>query len=529
MITESDPQLSAYDKVLYPSHTRVQTHPDRLATIAMLFGMKPKSVECCRMLELGCGNGSNLGPIAASLPGSRFVGLDAAGVPIARAQQMAQETGLKNISFRQCDILAAGTELGEFDYIVAHGVYSWVPEAVRDKLLEICRAHLAPQGVAFVSYNAYPGNYLSRMVREMMLYRVRDLKQPSEAVEQALALAKFLAEARDQSDVYREMLKEELERFVNTNANYVYHDALADINEPSYFHEFMAHAGRHQLQYLGEADFHEMLDRVFKPEVGQALGLLARSRVEREQYLDFVKCRRFRQTLLCHEAVRLDLALKPELAAQFYVASTARPVSPQPDLYGPTVEKFLGRRGANIQTSCALSKTAFLVLGEIWPQPLHFPELLARVREQIKANTGQNANPPEQDAVELGKTILQSYAAGLVELHVFLPAYARQVSERPAASSLVRWQARQGGYVTSLYHNSMAVDDAVGRQMLLLLDGSRDRAALLEELLAFVQAHEGMRNPDGQPIQDVAQARALLAAELEKNLAKLARTGLLMA
>ncbi|MCX6906060.1 MAG: class I SAM-dependent methyltransferase [Verrucomicrobia bacterium] len=529
MNTSSTPTQSSYDKVLYPSYTRIQTHPDRLATIATLFGMAPASVERCRMLELGCGNGSNLGPMAFTLPGSQFVGIDAAGIPIARAKEMAKELGMVNVAFHQGDILEVSADLGQFDYIVAHGVYSWVPPAVRDKLMEICRVNLAPQGVAFISYNAYPGNYLSRMVREMMLYRVRGLEKPEEAVEQALALAKFVTESRDQSDAFRELLREELERFVNTSPNYIFHDALAEINEPSYFHEFMAHAARHQLQYLGEADFHEMLDRVFKPEVGKTLGLLAGTRIEREQFLDFVKCRRFRQTLLCHEGVPLDLALKPELVTRFCVASTARPASPQPDFFGPTVETFEGRKGSNIKTSCALSKTAFGVLGEIWPQPLPFSELLARVQEKIKLHTGRPSGPPEQDAVELGKTILQSYAAGLVELHTFLPQYARQVSERPVASPLARWQARQGNFVTSLYHYSMAVDDALGREMLLRLDGHRTRAALLEELLAFAQARQAIRTPDGQPVTDLEQVRALLGVELEKNLGKLARMGLLVA
>jgi methyltransferase-like protein/2-polyprenyl-3-methyl-5-hydroxy-6-metoxy-1,4-benzoquinol methylase len=528
MNTETESKLNAYDQVLYPSHTRIQTHPDRLATIATLFGMQPVPVERCRMLELGCGNGSNLGAIAFALPGSEFVGADAAAIPITRAQEMAQALGLGNTTFRRCNILEIGDDFGQFDYIVAHGVYSWVPENVRDKLLQVCRRHLAPQGIAFVSYNAYPGNYPYRMVREMMLYHVRDFEKPAERVEQALALAKFLAEAQGESDPYHEFLKEELERFVNANANYVFHDALAEINSPSYFHEFMEHAARHRLQYLGEADFHEMMDRKFKPETSQTLGRLARNRVEREQYLDFVKCRRFRQTLLCHEHVQLDLALKPELAARFYVASIARATSPAPDLDGPAVEKFEGRTGANIRTSSPLAKRAFQLLGDIWPQPLPFPELLDRVRAKLKAGTGPDPEAPDEDALELGKTILQSYAAGLAELHVHLPHYAQQVSERPAASRLARWQAQHGNFVTSLYHGSMAVEDALGRQMLFLLDGTRDRAGLLEELLAFVKTHAANETPDGQPVVgDAEQTRVFLAAELEKNLAKLARMGLL--
>jgi tRNA G46 methylase TrmB len=72
----ADQTLTAYDEVLYPSYTHNQTHPDRLATIATLFGLTPAPVERCRVLELGCGNGSNLVPMAYGLPGSEFVGID---------------------------------------------------------------------------------------------------------------------------------------------------------------------------------------------------------------------------------------------------------------------------------------------------------------------------------------------------------------------------------------------------------------------------------------------------------------------
>jgi methyltransferase-like protein/2-polyprenyl-3-methyl-5-hydroxy-6-metoxy-1,4-benzoquinol methylase len=527
MDTASDAPLTDYDKVLYPGHTRIQTHPDRLATIATLFGLRPAPVERCRVLELGCGNGSNLGPIAFSLPESRCVGVDAAGIPIAQAQTMAKELGMTGVRFLQADIRDLGDLGGPFDYIIAHGVYSWVPTEVRDKLLEACRTNLAPQGVAFVSYNAYPGNHLSRMIREMLLYHVGVLEDPAEKVHQALSLARFLAESREEPDLYGQLLKEELDRLMHTSPNYVFHDVLAPINEPSYFSEFIAHAGRHHLQYLGEADFHEMLDRRFKPEVSSTLSRLSGDRIQREQYLDFVKCRRFRQTLLCHEDQRLDLALRPEQAAGFYVACMARPVSPQPDLHGPAAEKFEGAKGASLTTDSPLAKNALHMLSELWPEPLHFGELLARVRARIQGHGTREAAVVQQDEVELGKTVLQAYAVGLVELHTYLPSYARKAGERPSASPLARWQARHGSFVTSIYHTSMSVEDALARELVLLLDGSRDRTALLESLLSMARKHAA-GSPESGDSEDPGQSRILLAAELERNLAKLARMGLLV-
>src|SRR5438093_4154914 len=142
----ADPTRTTYDEVLYPSHTHSQTHPDRLATIATLFGMTPAPVDGCRVLELGCGDGGNLIPMAFGLPGSEFVGIDLAARPIGSGQALVEALGLKNITLRPLDIMQISSDFGRFDYIIAHGLYSWVPPAVQDKILAICKANLAPEG-----------------------------------------------------------------------------------------------------------------------------------------------------------------------------------------------------------------------------------------------------------------------------------------------------------------------------------------------------------------------------------------------
>src|SRR5262245_30352504 len=119
----------------HPSVPFPQTHPDRLATLATLFGMRSAPVERCRVLELGCGDGGNLIPMALVLPESRFLGLDQAGEPIGRGRATISALDLRNVELRQEDLhtFARGVhaEQEPFDFIVAHGVYSWVPEDVR--------------------------------------------------------------------------------------------------------------------------------------------------------------------------------------------------------------------------------------------------------------------------------------------------------------------------------------------------------------------------------------------------------------
>jgi len=112
---------NAYDEVLYPGLAHFETHPDRLATTAALFGMQTAPLEKCRVLELGCGDGTNLISMAYGLPESEFVGIDAARA-IAAGNQMIEDLALKNVRLQQLDLMDFKTDTATFDFIIAHGV-----------------------------------------------------------------------------------------------------------------------------------------------------------------------------------------------------------------------------------------------------------------------------------------------------------------------------------------------------------------------------------------------------------------------
>jgi SAM-dependent methyltransferase len=484
----------AYDQVLYPGFPLEQTHPDRLATIAGLLGMTAARPDRSRVLELGCGDGGNLIPMALGLPESEFTGIDLSEQAAARGRAMSQALGLKNISLRQMDLLEAGADLGEFDYILGHGVYSWVPPEVREGVLRICRENLAPDGVAYVSYNAYPGFHRREMFRGMMLYHVRNVREPAGRYQEAVRLIAELAKYTRKGERARILFEEEGQHLSETAPWAVYHDDLADTNRAFYLHEFVADARRHRLQYLGEADFFEMEAAAYPEALVDALDRFAGTDVVvKEQYLDFIKGRRFRQTLLCRDEVVLDRSLGPERIAELYVASPARPVSASPDLREGVAELFRGPRGAALETDCAAAKIALCRLREIWPQAIHFPELL---------HGG--------DAARLAKVLLQGYRVGLLELHTLPPQFAAVAGELPVASPLARLQAQQSPMVTTLRHTLVEVDDAVDRCVLLLLDGTRSRGALM----------------DG--VRDVSGDDPATAESLEARLRRLAKEALLL-
>jgi SAM-dependent methyltransferase len=445
--------LTAYDRVPYPGHPFAQTHPDRLATVATLFGLRPAPPADCRLLELGCGDGGNLVPMAYGLPDSAFTGVDLSAAAIERARGLAGALGLANVELHAGDLAALGA--GEFDYVVAHGVYSWVAPAERDALLAACRAHLAPHGVAYVSYDVLPGGHLREITRQMLRWHLRDVDDPAERIAGARALLTAVSEAG----------QPQAEWALAQSDPSLYHDELAEHHEAVLFADFAAHAERHGLRFLAEADVFEM----------QASGLpegLGRDAIEREQYLDFFKGRMFRQTLLC----RAEVEPREPSAAIVRGMLAAAPVQ----AIGET--EFRGPRGATLTTDSDAVKAALLRLGEAWPAAVPVAEL-----------GGDHA---------VAEMLLRAYAANFVHLHVWAPDLATEPSERPVAFAPARLQAGRGTRVTTLRHAEVDVPDELGRRLITLLDGTRDRAALLREL--------------GRP-----------ADELERSLQGLAAIGLL--
>ena len=224
-----------------------------MAAIARLFGVAAPNVATARILEIACGDGSNLLPIAYSLPQAHCTGVDLAASAIEQAHARAASLQLRNVDLFVGDLASLGS-IGHFDYIVVHGVYSWVPRSMRDSLLCLIHRSLSPNGVAFVSYNTFPGWHVAGMVREMLRYHTRGASDAASKVAQARAFLDFLHVAHDDNDPYGRLLAAEAERFACHSSAHMFHDDLADVNDPVYFEEFVAHAARFGLAQLADAD-----------------------------------------------------------------------------------------------------------------------------------------------------------------------------------------------------------------------------------------------------------------------------------
>ncbi|MBY0457755.1 MAG: class I SAM-dependent methyltransferase [Gemmataceae bacterium] len=518
---------NSYDEVPYDSHPFPQTHPSRLFTVATLFGLTPAPVEAARVLELGCAVGGNLIPMAEAFPDARFVGVDRSGRQIADGRRLVRQLGLSNLDLRHASILDVDESFGRFDYVVCHGVFSWVPPDVRDKILAVCARHLTPEGVAYISYNTYPGWHMRGLIRDMMRYHTAQFATPADRTRQARALLDFLADSVPQDGKpYALLLRQELEALRYHADSYLYHEQLEDVNDPLYFHQFVELAGRHGLRYLGESRVASMLPGAFGPAVEKALRLLGNDQVRTEQYLDFLRNRMFRETLLVPARAQPRWTITPDRVARLHFSSGSRPADDRPiDLRSEEPAQYRTPGGLGLATNRPVLKAAMAALAEAWPGTLSFEELLRRSRELL----GVAVAAPEQsaDEAQLQSGLLDSYmGTDLVEFHGSAVRVARSAGERPLALPAVRLGAGEGRAVANGRHETVRLPD-FARHMVPLLDGTRDRPAILAELERLARDGEVRVQREGRTVTGPEEIRTALAALLEQALKDIAASALL--
>ncbi|MBV9876256.1 MAG: methyltransferase regulatory domain-containing protein [Verrucomicrobia bacterium] len=518
---------NVYDKVLYPSSTLPQTHPSRLATIAYLRGVEPAPVDHCRVLELGCGTAANLIPMAFHLPESEFIGLDLAKRPIAAGQSFIKGLGLSNIILQSMDLLEARMEqLGRFDFIIAHGLYSWVPLPVRERILEICQEMLNPQGVAYVSYNAYPGNHFRDLVRGMMRFHSSVYESPAEKIGQAKGILKLVAHSRAKPDYYTEAIQAELNRILKYTDAGFFHDDLGEINQPFYFHEFMADAKRYGLQFLGESGANELNHKELTQEALRTMRELeAADEVVREQFKDFLIARGFRQTILCRGELELAPNWLVDRVTGLYASCDAVRVDNAKSA-DPSPIVFQRPGGDEIEMADPFIAAAFDFLRAQYPCYIGFQEIVEAAR--TGAGTRSEKADEAVDATKLAQVLRTTHSGGFLGLNIWQPKVVNRVTDRPATTKLARFQLTHGESATNQLHISRRFPDPFARQLVLLLDGTRDRAMLTRDMIEFAKSTGGPIFEKGVQVTDQDQIPAAIERQLPAGLQSLARDGMLI-
>lgn len=488
---------NSYDLVPYESHPYRQTHPSRLATMGTLFGMRPAPIGQCRVIELGCAAGGNLIPMAVQLPGSQFLGVDLSGRQVDEGRQLIARLKLSNIELRHASIADIGDGDGQFDYLLCHGVFSWVPTAVQEAIFRSAQRNLKPHGIAYISYNTYPGWHMRGLIREMMRYHAANYATPTIRTRQARGLLDFLAGSVPQDgSAFSALLRQEVEVLRHHPDHYLFHEHLEDVNSPLFFHQFIERATGFQLQYLSEANLRSMIAGNLPESVEKALRVMATDQIQLEQDMDFLRNRTFRETLLCHAGMRLNRALDAEPLRRLSIASAAEPAKDVGEVNANEEISFRTAGGYTLTTSLPLMKAAFLCLRECWPQPVPFDRLVALV--EAKLGTAGTKPPLSPEAINvLATRLLHAYVGSdLVELFAGVPPFVTEPGDSPLACPLARDQALRGNTVTNRRHEVVRLNP-FQRAVLPLLDGARDGAALHPAVVETL-AREGLRLRDSE-------------------------------
>jgi methyltransferase-like protein len=358
-------------------------------------------------------------------------------------------------------------------------------------------------------------------------------------LKEGRALLDFLSKSTPtEGNAYGILLSEELKSIQKKQDYYLIHEHLEDVNEPVYFHEFMERADAQGLQYLGEADYSVMMTSNFSPDVEAMVSQLARRKaqtasedvdlIQLEQYMDFVRNRHFRQTLLCKKGIQLERPVVAERVKDMYIASPAKPETPIEDLRSH--EEVLFRRvGSTLKTTTPLLKAAMLILAEQWPQSIHFSRLMSAAR--AKVNPSPSVIDPEAARVEeekLTKPLLHCYATTHVDISIGQFPFSLKVPDLPIAMRLARYQASRGLPTTNLWHETVHISD-IQRRILPLLDGTHDLSSITDRLSVDVSQGNLVVHDKGEPVTDAQRVREILGSLVQDNLLKLARNGLLCA
>jgi len=419
-----------------------------------VFGLNPPDVRNCRVLEIGCATGGNLIPMAEQLPSAHFVGFDLSQRQVDKANEWIDELDLKNVEIVQLDIANANDKLGEFDYILCHGVYSWVPVATQDLILELVAKHLSPNGIAYISYNTKPGWCVRGMVRDMMRFHVRGIDNAADKLSQAQHWLNYLVQSVSPNDPYGIMLKKELDSLSGKSQEYLLHEYFEDQNHPVYFHEFAASLESKTLRYLSEADVESTFHGDLSNEVLKTLERLSGDEVQLEQHIDFVRNRTYRQSLICHADQGVHRALEPAMVERFFLES----------LLLPTMSPLHFRNrfnGITLAIDDPVLHCSLSILAELNRSDWQFQELV----DEITRRTNNAI-----DQKKLQRMLLQAFAAGHMAFHTVAPRYSYDLSGMPIASRCACSQSRLGANVTSLSHHNVVLTD-LDRLVLQSLDG----------------------------------------------------------
>lgn len=417
-----------YDDVVYRCRPIEWTAPERLSLSSMLHGGPRAPSNPCSVLELGCGDGGNLLPMAFHRPRSTFVGVDGAASQIDVARRAAVRLGIRNVRFIHADFKQAGDRIeGPFDYIIGHGVFSWIDDEARDRLLDIAQRNLRENGLLYLNYNTQPGWSVRGLVRDFLLAQTAGLGSLRDRAELARSAAARLAGtpdvATDAAQPYACLLAREFRFLLNHDTSYIAHEYLSDHNRAYWRSEFLSMLRSRGFHAVGDADFNHVSGRL-PPGVENDLrnaGLVGRTP---EDTVDLLCYRQLHSPILSFGPFE-PRPLTVGECESLEMASCLTPTGQRTDSGSALFEHPMSR--VQVETSGLAMESALRRLHAEWPG-------------------GTPVGALFDDVAGVMEDVLLLHRNGLVDLR--LPAFNEAVA---GSEHLACWEAERG-YTTMRHH-----------------------------------------------------------------------------
>lgn len=449
------------------------TFPDHLALCTIWHNGRHSPLHRFHLTELGCGDGANLLPIAFYHPDSTFIGIDNAESELSRASEGARQIGLQNIQFVQPDVRdLEPAEFAPCDYIIAHGLYSWVSDDTRESILQFCQNCLSPTGLAYISYNAQPGWASRGLVRDILL-RSRTVQQAAieDKANKAMEVASQLLDTLPSRDyAYAALLADELQRVRDGKPFYVFHEYLEEFNEGFWLRDFVEHARQNDLNYVCDAQFSQWEGQIPK-ELRLTLSQAGLDPIEQEETADLLCNRYFHASILCRSDAPREPRSHQEMFEHVYIASSLCAESDPFDLTEGVVELFIGAHDQEITLDVSITKAAVVLLAAQWPAGMQLKTLFQKAAKLLIEHGCEVLDKAQTQLVE---EMITLFEVGAINLRLKEPNFNMTTSEYPKIHALARYEIGHSEALTTPYHLPLTLNMQM-LEVARVMDGSKSK------------------------------------------------------
>jgi 2-polyprenyl-3-methyl-5-hydroxy-6-metoxy-1,4-benzoquinol methylase/methyltransferase-like protein len=511
---DADKSAKRYDEVPYYSYPIALLDPSRLGAVAALWGHRPPAPETARILEIGCATGGHIIGLAARYPQATVNGLDVSEVQIETGRARISRLGLSNITLATQSVTELGAAEGPFDYIICHGVFSWVSDEVRNAILKSCKALLAENGMAAISFNVLPGWRLLQVIRDTAILHAGRFEKPAEKAAEMRALFEALSKMTQESSSYGSVWRKELSRMTPMPDFYLLHELLEDHNTPMTFTAFNAALDAHALHYLADANFQAGIPENAGPEKGALIRNLADGqRIMREQYADILTGRTFRTAIVVGSP-----PVECEADAHLHFLEGMQIVSPASTILRSD------EKGAAI--------LRYFNDGELLIESPNVAQAIKAMLERRPSTTSLNEMLKPQASEEERYAVLEGLkmlvCMGIVDASLVPTVCQNKPADNPLAWPLARSDAEAAEEFTcSMLQTPVKLTDR-SRFLLKLADGNKSLAEISERLLAVVTGGGAAIAENGTPITDVNRLRQIISKTVFEEFESFATSGLLI-